>query len=350
VQVFSGSLTLETTIALQGKPAHQFFDPLFQRLFVLDYQNPGVQVFDAHSGSRLLELGGLSFPTFLSFSAEYLFVSDFWGHRLVLFHRDSLEWAASIPVRRGPGFSLVEGSSLFLVSQLEYALQVFDLESLALRQSFELEGRVPRFFLFDDLLVLPYYDNYHTWSRDFELEDSIGFINLDTMYRWSIRGVSKKPLHVIRLEQGVYLAAGYLDRGIWLIRWGETEVQPLVSWQGYSHLMDMVLFHDRLVLASMSEESLLSVFPDGSGLVTVPAAGGMIDLEPVGDSFLAGISNFENRLLLFDSTLKRIAQIETGDYPISVRFWQGKLFVLCMDEPCVQVYSLEGLAPGGGQQ
>jgi len=329
-------------IEIGGKPVHLFPDEELERLFVVDYLNETVKVVDTTLNQVVDELDQSAYPVFCSVSANYVIVSDFWGHKLDFYDRRSLDYSHAMPVRAGPGYSIVRGDLLYFVSQREFYLQVADIRRKKVYQEFELTGRVPKFFILDDLAILPYYDNYHTWSRDFELEDSIGIINLSSIFRWSIEGKIKKPLNVIRLAEGRYAVAGYLDTGIHEINWGSKDVKTLVDWEGHSHIMDMIQTGGDLVVTSMSDPRLF-VYNMGRGsLRKVPSLKGILDLEMMPGPYLGALSNFDETLQVFSDDYALIEEHPVGAYPIKAMSVGERLYVLCMDSAEINVFSIQG--------
>lgn len=333
-------MTDRTEILLEGKPVQFFIDEIYQRAFVIDYQSRNISVIDIENRKIVQTLSKSSYPIHITFHVEWICVSDFWGHKIDIYQRDTLTYLSSLPCKRGPAFSLERGGLLYVASQLEPELQIFHLATAELLFSFPLQGRVPIFYLLDDVVILPYYDNYHTWSQDFEMVDSVAFLNPTTFVRWNIEGKTKKPLHVLRLDTGKYLIVGYLDNGLWSVDWGQREVAQLVSWKGHTHIMDVALFAEKLAVTSMSENDLFFYDFSSKQITKVALTGGIIDIENYDNQYLFGISNFENTLYVVDSTLQIREKYPIPDYPISMKIWKQQLFILTMDDAMLTIFSI----------
>jgi hypothetical protein len=329
-----------SNIDIGGKPVHLFSDFENNRLFVVDYENEVVKVVDTIEKKVIRKLDKSSYPVFCSISSNYIIVSDFWGYKLDFYNRYNLEFSHSVKTRRGPGFSVVQDDLLYFVTQREYYLQVLDIERRGIYQEFELTGRVPKFYMLDGLAILPYYDNYHTWSRDFELDNSIGIINVSSIFRWNIEGQVKKPLNIIRLEEGKYAISGYLDHGIHTISWGKMGIEVLTEWNGHSHIMDMVKFRDYLIVPSMSEEQLFLYDMERRGIVVKECAKGVLDVETYEDKYFVLCSNFDEKIQVFDENLNMIEEHQTGNYPIKCLIEEKKCYVLCMDSAEINVFEI----------
>lgn len=350
--ILSGSLLFSekifqhiTDINIEGKPVHMFSDDIFNRIFVVDYENEVVKVVDIQKQQVVKTLDKSSYPVYCSLSADYVIVSDFWGYKLDFYHRDNLDFSHSIQTRRGPGYSIVQGDLLYFVTQREYYLQVLDIERKGIYQEFDLTGRVPKFYMFDGLAILPYYDNYHTWSRDFELENSIGIINVSSIFRWNIEGHVKKPLNVVRIGEGKYAISGYLDNGVHTISWGKMGIEVLTEWEGHSHIMDMIRFGDTLIIPSMSEEQVYIYDLVLKSLSVRECAKGVLDVENYKDEYYVLCSNFDEKLQVFDEYNQLIEEHETGAYPIKCMIEDNRCYILCMDSAEINIFEIneEGL-------
>jgi len=341
--VFAGEtpvLTLRSEVALEGKCVQLFVDETYGRAFVIDYLNHTVHVVDLVEERVFHRLTQSSYPVYLVFHADRIYVSDFWGHKVDAYDRESLLLISSIPCKRGPGYMLERGGLLYVASQLEPVLQVFYLPTGQELYAFPLEGRVPKFYLLDDLVILPYYDNYHTWSRDFEMVDSVAFLNPTTFTRWNIEGKIKKPLHILSLESGKYLIAGYLDSAIWRVDWGQKEVTEYITWKGHSHIMDVALFAGKIAITSMSEDDLFYLDPTSKELKRITLGGGIIDLEPYRDQYLFAAGNFDNLLYVLDGDYRLVETKPLKDYPIAMKVYDNRLVVLNMDGPILATYEI----------
>jgi hypothetical protein len=327
-------------IPLKGKCVHLFVDDVFGRAYIIDYLNRFIYAIDLEQNKIINEITGSGYPVFLSFHSDTIYVSDFWGHKIDAYDRDNLKYLFSIPCKRGPGYILERGGLLYVASQLEPELQVFLLSTKELLYSFPLKGRVPIFYLLDDLVILPYYDNFHTWSRDFELEDSVAFLNPTTFSWWTIEGNIKKPLHVLRIDDGKYIVSGYLDNGLWSVDWGQKQVYSFVTWKGHSHIMDTVQFLDKIAVSSMSEDTLYFIDLRSKELTEVLLSGGVIDLEPYKDLYLFALSNFDNLLYVIDERYELVETVAIPDYPIAMKIFRDRLLVLNMDEPVLTVFDI----------
>jgi len=327
-------------VELGGKPVHMFPDSNYNRLYVINYETNEVDVINSLIFKKERTLKESSYPVFVSLSKDYIIVSDFWGYKLDIYRRSSLDYISSINVRRGPGYSLVRNNLVYFVSQREYYLQVLDLDNMRVSQEFELSGRVPKFYFFGDIAILPYYDNYHTWSWDFEFPESVGFINVSSLFRWNLEGMIKKPLNVLEIEEGKYIITGYLDQGIWEFNWGNMKVEKFIDWDRHSHIMDMCYFNDYVVVPSMSDENLFYARIDTKSVSSVPSSRGVMSVLNYEDEYLFALSNFENKILIYDKNMNKIEEHNTGDYPISMCVIDDKLFVLCMDDARIDVMEI----------
>lgn len=341
--VFGGEtsvLTLLSEVALDGKCVQLFLDEPFQRAFAIDYLNHLVYVVDLEENVIVHRISQSAYPVYLVFHADRIYISDFWGHKVDAYDRESLRLVSSIPCKRGPGYMIERGGLLYVASQLEPTLQVFYLPTGEELYAFPLEGRVPKFYLLDDLVILPYYDNFHTWSRDFEMVDSVAFLNPTTFSRWNIEGKIKKPLHILRMEAGKYLVVGYLDNAIWRVDWGQKEVTEFVSWKGHSHIMDVALFAGRIAISSMSEDDLFYVDPTSKELKRSALGGGIIDLEPYRDQYLFAAGNFDNALYVLNAQYGLVETWPLKEYPIAMKTYGNRLVVLNMDHPILAIYEI----------
>lgn len=336
--VFPLSIIHKKDISIGGKPVHFFLDEKYERLFVVDYLEENIKVISTQTETLTTLLEESAYPVFCSFSAMYVIVSDFWGHKLDFYKRDNLAYSHSVKTRKGPGFSQIKDGLLYFVSQRDYYLQVLDIERGGIYQEFELTGRVPIFYIYDGLVILPYYDNYHTWSRDYELQNSICIINLSSLYRWDIEGLVKKPLSVLRIQEGRYVISGYLDTGIYEISWGSMDTRTLVEFQNHSHILDMTLFQDSLLVPSMSKEKLAVYNYQEKQLKNIDCAKGVLDIETYKHEGLFLLSNFDEVIQLFSPDFKLIEQHNVGSYPIKMLIDDDKLFVLCMDSAEINVF------------
>lgn len=327
-------------VQLGGKPVHIFSDPDYNRLFVIDYANEVVKAIDTDENRVVKTMDKSSYPVYCSFSRDYIIVSDFWGYKMDFYHRDDLEYSHAVKTRQGPGFSIVQGELLYFVTQREYFLQVMDINRRGIYQEFELTGRVPKFYMFDGLAILPYYDNYHTWSNDFELENSIGIINVSSIFRWNIEGHVKKPLNVVRIEEGRYAISGYLDNGIHSISWGKMGIDVLTEWIGHSHIMDMIRFRDRLIIPSMSEEQLYIYNLVNGELKVRECAKGVLDVETFEDTYYLLCSNFDEKIQIFNDEDNLIEEHAVGEYPIKCLVVGNKCYVLCMDSAEINIFNI----------
>ena len=328
--VFSLTLVHKSDIPIGGKPVHFFLDEIYKRIFVIDYQNENI--------TTVLEKS--SYPVFCSFSKSYVIVSDFWGHKIDFYKRDDLTFSHSIKTRNGPGYSLVKDDLLYFVSQRDFFFQVLDIERKGIYQEFELTGRVPKFYIYDGLVILPYYDNYHTWSRDFELQNSISIINLSSLYRWDIEGLVKKPLSVLRLQEGQYAISGYLDNSIYEITWGSMDTKTLINWPNHSHILDMTLFQNHILVPSMSEEKLFIYDFQENNLKEIDCAKGVLDIEFCNHEGIFLLSNFDEVIQLFSSNYELLEEHKVGNYPIKMLIEKDRLFVLCMDSAEINVFKI----------
>jgi len=341
--VFSGEasvLNLLSEVALEGKCVQLFIDEAYQRAFVIDYLNHVVHAVDLKTNRISHRISQSAYPVYILFHADHLYISDFWGHKVDVYDRESLLRVASIPCKRGPGYMIERGGLLYVASQLEPVLQVFYLPTGEELYAFPLEGRVPKFFLLDDLVILPYYDNYHTWSRDFEMVDSVAFLNPTTFSRWDIEGKIKKPLHILRIESGKYLVVGYLDNAIWRVDWGQKEVTEFVSWKGHSHIMDVAMFAGYIAISSMSEDDLFYLSLPSKDLHRITLGGGLIDLEPYQDRYLFAAGNFDNTLYVLDAQYRLVETWPLKDYPIAMKAYHNRLAILNMDNPVLAIYEI----------
>ncbi len=328
-------------IELEGKPVHMFPDEVYNRIYVVNYQTNEVDVVNSLILKKQRSLKESKYPVYVSLSEKYIIVSDFWGYKLDFYLRSSMDFLRSVNVRQGPGYSYVRNDLLYFVTQREYYLQVLDIDNFTVSQEFELSGRVPKFYFYEDIVILPYYDNYHTWSRDFELEESVGFINVSSLFRWNLEGMTKKPLNILEIEQGKYIITGYLDNGIWKFDWGSMNVDEYITWKGHSHIMDMAFFCDDVVIPSMSDEYIYFVNLNSKFTDKVKSARGIIALENYGDEILIALSNFENKVLVYDSGRNLAGEYETGDYPISMCILDNRLYVLSMDDARIDVFKIQ---------
>ncbi len=319
-----------------------FSDSENERLFVIDYEQEVVKVIDTQSGKICMILDEASYPVYCSFSTKYIIVSDFWGHKIDFYNRDDMTFSHSIETKKGPAFSIVNGDLLYFVSHREYFLQVLDIQRRGVFQEFELTGRVPKFYFYDSLVILPYYDNYHTWSRDYELEDSVGIINISSLFQWNIEGLVKKPLNVLRLDEGHYVISGYLDHGIYEITWGSMEARLLIEWSGHSHIMDMELFGDCILVGSMSEEELLIYDYKKNKLQRAPSAKGILDIDHYDDKYIFLLSNFDEKLQVLSSDFSLIGEYPVGQYPIKMLIEKDYCYVLSMDSAEITVFKIDG--------
>jgi hypothetical protein len=338
--VFSLSLVHKNDIQIGGKPVHFFLDEIYQRIFVIDYQNENIKVIDAQTEAITKILEKSSYPVFCSFSKSYVIVSDFWGHKIDFYQRDDLSFSHSVNTRNGPAYSIVKDDLLYFVSQRDYFFQVLDIERRGIYQEFELTGRVPKFYIYDGLVILPYYDNYHTWSRDYELKNSISIINLSSLYRWDIEGLVKKPLSVLRLKEGRYAISGYLDNGIYEIKWGSMDTKTLVNWPDHSHILDMTLFQNNILVPSMSDEKLFVYDFDKNTLKRIDCAKGVLDIEFFNQEGIFLLSNFDEILQLFSSKYELLEEHKVGKYPIKMLIDKERLYVLCMDSAEINIFNI----------
>jgi len=339
-QGFSISLSHVYDISVGGKPVHFFMDDTHERLFVIDYLQENIKVINTHEGEIIKTLEKSAYPVFCSFSKSYVIVSDFWGHKLDFYNRSTLSFSHSVKTRSGPAYSLVKGDLLYFVSQRDFYFQVLDIDRRGIYQEFELTGRVPKFYIYDGLVILPYYDNYHTWSRDYELKNSISIINLSSLYRWDIEGLVKKPLSVLRLQQGRYAITGYLDHGIYEISWGNMDTTVMVKWPDHSHILGMTLFQDHILVPSMSEEKLFAYQVNKDELLEIQCAKGVLDIDSYQDEWFFLLSNFDEVLQLFSSKLVLLEEHSVGQYPISMLIDNDRLYVLCMDSAEINVFDI----------
>ena len=340
--VFCLSFMHQNDIQIGGKPVHFFVDEQYERIFVIDYLEENVKVVSTETEEMISILKKSSYPVYCSFSKNYIIISDFWGHKVDFYARDDLSYSHSVKSRNGPAYSLVKDDLLYFVSQRDYYLQVLDIERRGIYQEFELTGRVPVFYLYDGLAILPYYDNYHTWSRDFELHNSICIINLSSLYRWDIEGLVKKPLTVLRLQEGRYAVSGYLDNGIYQISWGDMDTQTIVEWPDHSHVLDMTAFGESILVPSMSEESMYVYHINDKKLETVDCAKGVLDIELYNDEGIILLSNFDERIQVFSSEYQLLEEHSVGNYPIKMMIHNEKLYVLCMDSAEINVFTTVG--------
>lgn len=327
-------------IPIGGKPVQMQIDGDQDYAYIIDYEKRNIKVVDLRSFEKVLTLAQSSYPVYTAFSDDYAIVSDFWGHKVDFYIRGTSLLDFSVPTPRGPGYAIYHQGLVYVTTQLEHQLIVIDPDRKAIAQSFALIGRVPRFSIFDSLIILPYYDNYHTWSRDFELEHSIHLMNLRTLHRWNIDGISKKPLHILEIEPGIYALSGYLDQGIWLARWGSETVLPLAQWRGHTHIMDMVLFKDDVVVPSMSNDHLFFVSMQTGNLESVGSATGILSLVNYEDRLLFALSNFHNLLQIYDPFRVLVEEHEVGDYPIAMKSHGDLLLVLSMDDADLRVFQI----------
>ncbi|HPF17001.1 MAG TPA: hypothetical protein P5107_03280 [Thermotogota bacterium] len=323
-----------------GKPAHFFLDERYQRIFVIDYLNELIKVVDIKSETMITTLTESNYPVFCSFSEQYVIVSDFWGHKIDFYDRSAMTYSHSVRTKNGPAYSLVKNDLLYFVSQRDYSLQVLDIERKGVFQEFSLSGRVPVFYIYDDLVILPYYDNYHTWSRDYELQNSLCIINLSTLYRWDIEGMVKKPLSVLRLNEGQYAISGYLDNGIYQISWGDMETKTLVQWQNHTHILDMTLWGDYILVPSMSEEKCFVYNHHQTLLKEIQCAKGVLDIEVYYDDGFLLLSNFDEVIQLYSNQFQLLDEQPVGQYPIKMLIHQDRVYVLCMDSGEINVFQL----------
>ncbi len=338
---FEGSLLTEIAqIELQGKPVQMQIDHAQDYAYITDYDKRVVRVVDLRSLDLAFSLTQSNYPVFVSFSEDYVMVSDFWGHKVDFYIRGTSLLDFSVPTPRGPGYSVYHKGLLYVTTQLEHQLIVIDPDAQKVAQSFPLIGRVPKFSIFESLAILPYYDNYHTWSRDFELEHSIHLMNLTTLHRWNIDGVSKKPLHILPIDTGVYALSGYLDQGIWIARWGNQSVEALAQWTGHTHIMDMCLFGDTIVVPSMSNNRLQLVRVSNGSVDSVPSATGILALANYEDRYLFALSNFHNLLQVYHDGFQLKEEHSTGDYPIAMEIHDTRLLVVSMDRAILQVFQI----------
>ncbi len=334
------SLIHQNDIHIGGKPVHFFLDEKNERIFVIDYLEENVKVINTKTEQITTVLKESSYPVYCTFSETFVIISDFWGHKLDFYNRSDLSYSHGIVTRNGPAFSIVKDGLLYFVSQREYYLQVLDIERRGIYQEFELTGRVPIFYIFDGLAILPYYDNYHTWSREYELHNSICIINLSTLYRWDIEGLVKKPLTVLRLQEGRYAISGYLDNGIYQISWGDMDTKALVEWNEHSHILDMTAFRDYVLVPSMSEERLFIYNFTDEVLDSVNSAKGVLDIEVYNDDGILLLSNFDEVVQVFSSEFQLLGEHTVGEYPIKMMINNTKLYVLCMDSAEINVFTI----------
>src|SRR6056297_954681 len=326
--VFSLSFIHQNDIQIGGKPVHFFLDEQYKRIFVIDYLEENVKVISTQSEQMTTILKESSYPVYCSFSSSYVIVSDFWGHKIDFYNRADLSFSHSVKTRKGPAFSVVKDDLLYFVSQRDYYLQVLDIERRGIYQEFELTGRVPFFYVYDGLAILPYYDNYHTWSRDYELDNSICIINLSSLYRWDIEGLVKKPLNVLRLQEGRYAISGYLDNGIYQISWGNMNTKTLLEWEGHSHIYDMAVFENYILIPSMSEEKLFIYDYDHEQLDAINSAKGVLDVEIYDREGFFLLSNFNEVLQVFSPNFQLIEEHSVGEYPIKMMIHDDRLYGL----------------------
>jgi len=339
-QVFSLSLVHSNDIVVGGKPVHFFLDDTYNRIFVIDYLNEDIKVIDSKTETVSVVLKESSYPVFCSFSDSFVIVSDFWGHKIDFYKRDDLSFSHSVKTRKGPAYSIVKENLLYFVSQRDFFFQVLDIERRGVYQEFELTGRVPKFYIYDGLVILPYYDNYHTWSRDYELQNSISIINLSSLYRWNIEGLVKKPLSVLRLQEGHYAISGYLDNGIYEITWGSMDTKILIDWPDHSHILDMTLFQNHILVPSMSEEKLFIFDFNENTLKEIGCAKGVLDIEFCNHEGIFLLSNFDEVIQLFSSNYELLEEHKVGKYPIKMLIDKDKLYVLCMDSAEINIFNI----------
>jgi hypothetical protein len=118
------------------------------------------------------------------------------------------------------------------------------------------------------------------------------------------------------------------------------DTKTLVNWPDHSHILDMTLFQNNILVPSMSDEKLLVYDFDKNTLKRIDCAKGVLDIEFFNQEGILLLSNFDEILQLFSSKYELLEEHKVGKYPIKLLIDKERLYVLCMDSAEINIFNI----------